>query len=173
MNCEIGRDDIGDHLKEFAERHKLLSKPRKMLVSSFKLDRGPIVTPLLLFYLEKRVILRDVFWFLQYTPCRCFQTFVQNVVDARRKGDQNKESTVVAETMKLIGNSSYGYQIMDRSRHINTKYVKGPQVDKFLNNRYFKTLNELPDKIYEVESNKTRIIQKEHLIVVFFYTVVR
>ena len=67
-NCEVGRDDIGDHMKEFAERHKLLSKPRKMLISSFKLDRGPIITPLLLFYLEKGVILGDVFWFLQYTP---------------------------------------------------------------------------------------------------------
>ena len=60
-NCEVGRDDIGDHMKEFAERHKLLSKPRKMLISSFKLDRGPIITPLLLFYLEKGLVLTDVF----------------------------------------------------------------------------------------------------------------
>ena len=123
-------------MKEFAERNKLLPRPRKMLISSFKLERGPVITPLLLFYLEKGVILKDVFWYLQYTPRRCFETFVQNVVDARREGDQNKESTVVAETMKLIGNSSYGYQIMDRSRHTNTKYVKGSQVDKFINNRF-------------------------------------
>ena len=146
-NCEVGRDDIGDHMKEFAERNKLLSRPRKMLISSFKLERGPVITPLLLFYLEKGVILKDVFWFLQYTPRRCFETFVQNVVDARREGDQNRESTVVAETMKLIGNSSYGYQIMDRSRHTNTKYVKGSQVDKFINNRFFKTMNELPSQL--------------------------
>ena len=140
-----------------------------MLISSFKLDRGPIFTPLLLFYLEKGVILRDVFWFLQYTPHRCFQSFVQNVVDARREGDRNKESTVVAETMKLIGNSSYGYQIMDRSRHRNTKYVKGPQVDKFINNRFFKTMNELPEEIYEVEMSKSRIERKEPIIVGFFF----
>ena len=124
-NCEVGRDDIGEHMKDYAQRNRLLSRPRKMLISSFKLERGPIITPLLLFYLEKGVILSDVFWFLQYTPRRCFQSFVQNVVDARREGDRNKNSTVVAETMKLIGNSSYGYQIMDRSRHTNTKYVKG------------------------------------------------
>ena len=83
-NCEVGRDNIGDHMKEFAERHKLLSKARKMLISSFKLDRGPIITPLLLFYLEKGLVLTDVFWFLQYTPRKCFQSFAQNVVDARR-----------------------------------------------------------------------------------------
>ena len=167
-NCEVGRDDIGDHMKEFAERNKLLSRPRKMLISSFKLERGPVITPLLLFYLEKGVILKDVFWFLQYTPRRCFETFVQNVVDARREGDQNRESTVVAETMKLIGNSSYGYQIMDRSRHTNTKYVKGSQVDKFINNRFFKTMNELPEQIYEVEMSKSRIDHKEPIIVGFF-----
>ena len=167
-NFEVGRDDIGNHMKEFAERHKLLSKPRKLLISSFKLDRGPNITPLLLFYLEKGVILKNVFCFLKYTPRRCFQSFVQNVVDARREGDRNKESTFVAEIMKLIGNSSYGYQIMDRSRHTTTKYVRGPQVDKFINNRFCKTLNELPEEIYEVELNKTRIIHKEPLLFGFF-----
>ena len=154
-------------MKEFAERHKLLSKQQKIFISSFQLDRGPIITPLFLFYLEKGVILRDVFWFLQYTPCRCFQFFVQNV-DARREGERNKESTVVAETMKLIGNSSYGYQIMGRSRHTTTKYVKGSQVDKFINNRFFMSLNQLPEEIYEVELNNTRIIHKEPLIIDFF-----
>ena len=63
-NCEVGRNDIGDHMKEFAERNKLLPRPRKMLIYSFKLERGPVITPLLLFYLEKGVILKDVFWFL-------------------------------------------------------------------------------------------------------------
>ena len=42
-------------------------------------------------------------------------------------------------------------QIMDRSLHMTTKYVKGSQVDKFINNRFLKTLNELPEEIYEVE----------------------
>ena len=144
-NCEVGRDDIGDHMKEIAERHKLLSKPRKMLISKFKLDRGPIVTPLLFFYLEIGMSLRVVFWFLQNTPRSCFQSFVQNVLDARRERDRNKESTVVAETMKLIRNNSYGYHIMDPSRHTTAKYVKGPRIDKFINNIFFKTLNELPE----------------------------
>ena len=52
-NCEGGRDEIGVHMKEFTERHKLLSKPRKMLISSFKLDRGPIITPLCYFIWKK------------------------------------------------------------------------------------------------------------------------
>ena len=57
---------------------------------------------------------------------------------------------------------------MDRSRHTNTKYVKGSQVDKFINNRFFKTMNDLPEQIYEVEMSKTRIEHKEPIIVGFF-----
>ena len=37
---------------------------------------------------------------------------MQSAVDARREGDENPNSGVVAETMKLLANSSYGYQIM-------------------------------------------------------------
>ena len=45
------------------------------------------------------------------------------MIDARREGDENPLSGIVAETMKLLVNSSYGYQIMDRSRHTITKYL--------------------------------------------------
>ena len=44
-------------------------------------------------------------------------------MDARKKGDENPNSSVVAETMKLLANSSYGYQIIDRSRHTVTRYL--------------------------------------------------
>ena len=119
-------------MKEHAERKTLLSRPQKILISGFKLEQGPTITLLLLFCPEKGVILRDVFWLQQYTTHRCFESFVENVVDARQEGDRNKESTVVAETMKLIRSSSYAYQILYRSRHTSTKYVEGPHLDNLL-----------------------------------------
>ena len=45
------------------------------------------------------------------------------MVNARKEGDENPLSGVVAATMKFLGNSSYGFQIMDRSRHTITKYL--------------------------------------------------
>ena len=59
--------------------------------------------------------------FVQYTPKKSFNNFVQSVVDARRAGDENPDSSVVAETMRMLGKSSYGYQILSRSRHRETK----------------------------------------------------
>ena len=94
---------------------------------------------------------------------------MNSVVAARREGDTNKNWTVVAETMKLIGNSSYGYQIMDRRKHIRTKYVKGGEVDKLLNNKLFHNLNELPTNLFEVEMRKKVIEHKEPIIVGFLF----
>ena len=75
--CEVGREDIGDHMKEFAAQNLLLKKPRKMLISSMKLERGPLISPLLKFYLSQGLILGSVFFFLQYKPKKCFEPFLQ------------------------------------------------------------------------------------------------
>ena len=167
-NIDVGRDDIGDYMKEYAEQNDILKRPRRMLISSFHLKRGPIITPLLRFYLDQGLIVDEVFWFIEYTPKKSFGSFVDRVVQARREGDKNKNSTVVAETMKLIGNSAYGYQIMDRSKHTETKYVIGSHVDKIINNQFFKNMNELPYNIFEAELSKKEVVHKEPIIIGFF-----
>ena len=48
--------------------------------------------------------------FVQNTPRKVLNSFIQSVVDARRAGDENPLSGVVAETMKHLRSSSYGYQ---------------------------------------------------------------
>ena len=40
--------------------------------------------------------------FVQYTPRKVFNSFVQSIVDIRQTGDQNPISGVVAETMNLL-----------------------------------------------------------------------
>ena len=79
--------------------------------------------------------------FNECTPQKCFNGFVQSVVDARREGDDNPNSSVVAETMKLLGNSSYGYQIMDRGRQTETLYLNDENTHKAINNRLFRRWN--------------------------------
>ena len=95
----VGKSDIGDLMKNYAEEHRLLSQPRKVSISSFILQNGTPVTPLLLFYLQLRLVRTNIHRFVEYTPKKCFSSFVQSAVDARRKGDENPNSSVVAETM--------------------------------------------------------------------------
>ena len=87
---------------------------------------------------------------------------------ARRQGDEKPNSSVVAETMKLLANSSYCYQIMDRSRHTVTKYLTDEKTNSAINRKMFKRLNHITDQLYEVELVKLEIEHKEPINLGFF-----
>ena len=73
---------------------------------------GTLITPLFNFYLDLRLQCTKIHQFVKWTPREVFNGFVQSVGDARRSGDENPLSGVVAETIKLLRKSSYIYQIM-------------------------------------------------------------
>ena len=106
--------------------------------------------------------------FVEYTPKKCFNRFVQSAVDARRQSDENSNSSVVAETMKLLANSSYGYQIMDRSRHSVTTYLSDDSTHAAKNSKLFKKPDHVKNSFYELELAKAQIEHKEPIIVGFF-----
>ena len=93
---------------------------------------------------------------------------MQLAVDARRQGDENPNSSVVAETMKLLANSSYGYQKMDRSWHTVTKYVTDEKTNVAINSELFKKLDLVNNSLYEVALAKAQIEHKDPIIVGFF-----
>ena len=155
-------------MKGYAEKQGLLSQPRKMLISSYFLENRALITPLLLFYLELGLVCKKIYRFVEYIPGKCFNNFVQSAVNARREGDENPNCSVVAETMKLLANSSYGYQIMDRSRHTVTKYLSDERTLGAMNTKIFKRLDHINDQLYEVEMAKAEIEHREPIIVGFF-----
>ena len=107
-NALVSKIDIGDLMNNYAEEERLLSQPRKMLISSLTLPNGTVITPLLLFYLQLGLVCTKIRRFFEYIPKKCFNSFVHSAVDARRQGDENSISSVVAETIKLLADSSYG-----------------------------------------------------------------
>jgi hypothetical protein len=46
-----------------------------------------------------------IYQVVEYRKMACFQQFVHDVSDARRAGDASPELAIIADTMKLIGNS--------------------------------------------------------------------
>ena len=123
QNTLVSKNNFGDLMKTYALEEGILSQPRKMRISSFTLQKGTLVTALLLFYLQLWLVVTKVHYFVEYTPKKFFNSFVQSAVDARRQGDENSNPSVVAKTMKLLASSSYGYQIMDQNQHTATKYL--------------------------------------------------
>ena len=167
-NTVVSRDYIGSLLKLYAEKENNMVQARRMLISSFILTNGTLITPLLLIYLILGLVCKKIHWFLQNAPRKCFNNFVQSALDARRQRDKNPNSSVVAETMKLLDNSSNGYQIMDRSQHTVTKYLTDEKTHSAKNSKMFKRLNHITDELYEVELLKSEIEHREPIIVGFF-----
>ena len=91
------------------------------------------------------------------------------MVDPGRTGDENRDSSVVAETMKMLGNSSYGYQVTDRSRNTETKYQNDEKTHKAINGKMFNCFNNVSKEIYEVELAKSKIEHRKPIIVGLFY----
>ena len=167
-NTLVSKNDIGDLMKTYAEEEGIMSQPQKMLISSFTLHNGTLTTPLMFFYLQLGLVCTKIQRFVEYTPKKCFNSFLQSAVDARRQGDENPNSNVVAETMKLLANSSYRYQIMDRSRHTVTKYLSDKKTHAAINSKLFKKLDHVNNSLYQVELAKAQIEHKEPIIVGFF-----
>ena len=105
---------------------------------------------------------------MEYIPVKRFNNFEQSAVSARQEGDEIPSSSVVAETMKLLANSSYGYQIMDRSGHTVTNYLSVEQTHGAINTKFFKRLDYINDQLYEVELAKAEVEHSKPIIVGFF-----
>ena len=167
-NTLVSKNDIGNLIKMIAEEERIMSQPRKMLISSFTLQNRTLNTHLILFYLQLLLVVTKIHRFVEYFPKKCFNSFVQAAVDASRKGDENPNSSVAAETMKLLANKSYGYQIMDRSRNTVTKYLSDRETHAANNSKLFRRLDHVNNSLYDVELVKAQIEHKEPIIVGFF-----
>ena len=112
--------------------------------------------------------MQKVYCFVECIPVKCFKKFVQSAVNARREKDENPNSSVIPETLKLLANSSYGYQIMDRSRHTVTKNLSDEKTHGAINTKLLKRLDHINDQLYEVELAKAEVEYRRPIIVGFF-----
>lgn len=101
-NVEIGRDDIGDHMKQFAEENDVIPQPRRSLIGSLKGEKILLATPLLKWYLEHGLEVTHIYQVVEYTPKPCFKAFGEAVSNARRAGDVDPSKSIIADTMKLV-----------------------------------------------------------------------
>ena len=62
----MSRGDIGEHMREFAEREGLLKKPRRSLIGSMVGHRILLATPLLKWYLSHGLIVDHTYEVIQY-----------------------------------------------------------------------------------------------------------
>ena len=167
-NTIVSKEETGTLMREYAKKENIMAQLRGMLISSVHLTDGTLITSILLFYFKLGLVCQQFHRFVQYNAKKCLNTFVQSAVNARRQRDENPISSVVAETMKLLANSSYVYQIMDRSRHTVTNYLNDEKTHNAIDSKLFRCLNQIAAQLYEFELAKPEIKQRDPILVGFF-----
>ena len=66
-NTLVSKNDIGDLMKTYAEEERIRCQPWKMLISSFTVQNGTLITPLLLFFIQLGLVCMKIHHFVEYT----------------------------------------------------------------------------------------------------------
>ena len=157
---EIPFEAIGHHMQKHVETYNLSKASRRLLVGGMKGEQMLIVTPLLRWYLNHGMTVTKIYQVVEFQSQRCFQDFVSEVSDAHRLGDDAPDTAIIADTMKVIGNSGYGSLIMDKTRHHDIQYLQGENETCLkINDPLFRKLDCLDpeEQYYEVEMAKRKI----------------
>ena len=167
-NATVTRDDIGPFMRQYAEEHDIMSTPRRMLVGSFRGDKILLTTPLLQWYIAHGLVVDRVYQIIEYEPKPCFQNFGDSVSAARRAGDADPDKSIIADTMKLLGNSAYGKTVTNVDRHREVTYCTEVGTSLLVGNKRFRQLDVVTDDAYEITSNKARVTYDLPLHIGFF-----
>ena len=169
-NTTVTRDDIGPFMRQYAEEHDIMSTPRRMLVGSFHGIKLLLATPLLRWYLTHGLVVDRVYQVVSYSPKPCFQNFGDSVSAARRAGDADPDKSIIADTMKLLGNSAYGKTVTNVDRHRKVTYCTevGTSLSLLVGNKRFRQLDVVAEDAYEVTSSKACLTYDLPLHIGFF-----
>ncbi|KAJ8030844.1 hypothetical protein HOLleu_27376 [Holothuria leucospilota] len=167
-NIEVGIEDIGDHMAQHAKRCDALPRPRRTLIGSMCGTKVLLATPLLRWYLEHGLVVTKIHQIAQFLRKAVFEQFGEEVSNARREGDKDPSKSIIADTMKLIGNSAYGKTVTNKERQLNVQVCTDDKIFELVNDPFFKNLTPLVSDIYEVDLHK-RVIELDLPIQIGFF----
>ena len=107
----VKMENMSPSMSEQVREEGLCEKPRQLLVRGMKAEKIFLASPLLWWYLKHGLVVTEVHKSLEYIPKACFKPFTDQVSQARRNGDDDADTAIIAETMKLVGNSTCGKRI--------------------------------------------------------------
>ena len=124
-NTLVGREQLGDGMRELAEEKGYLKRASRMLIGSLRGDRVLLFSGLARWYLQHGLVISEIYQLVEYHPRALFKDFGESVSQARREGDADPDKKILADTSKLIGNSCYGKTIVNKDKHREVQYVAG------------------------------------------------
>ena len=109
-------------MREYAEENDIISTPCRMLVGSYHGEKILQAIPLLRWYITHGLVVNRIYQIVEYHREACIRHFGESVSAPRREGDADHDKAIIADTMKLLGNSAYVKTVTNIDRHRNVKY---------------------------------------------------
>jgi hypothetical protein len=118
-NAEIKFDNIGEYMQNYHTENKIPFNKGKKLIGPYFGKEIVLYAPLLRWYLQQGLVITKFHCAIKYTPRESFKQFADEVSDTRRAGDVDKAYELIAETMKVFGNSAHGKCITNKKYWFN------------------------------------------------------
>jgi G:T-mismatch repair DNA endonuclease (very short patch repair protein) len=157
-NVDVCREDLSEHMREFAESNDYLNRPQRMLIGSLFGEKILLLSGLARWYLEHGLVITKIYQMIDYVARKAFAPFCESVSNARRMGDVDPDLELLASTSKLVGNSAYGKTITNKEKHRQVKYVDGEaETSARIRKNNFVSLDEIDRDFYEIVSHKPSV----------------
>ena len=86
-HASINIDDVGDFMKEVAERNKVKVKDRRCVIDSYYGKNIGLIDEYLVWLMEKGVVVDEIYVFLRYNKQKVFKNFRNKITELHIKGD--------------------------------------------------------------------------------------
>ena len=127
-------------MQEYAKEHTTEDVPCRLLIGSYFCKKIRLSTPLLKWYTNHRLVITHIYTVVKYIPNTAVNSVMTQVAQARLDGDCDKDKALITETMKLIGNSSYGKLITNKENIMTLCMSMSPKLEQKSWTNIFTTL---------------------------------
>ena len=154
---EIPVEAVPQEMLDCLERTGRTRSTDAKLVGALWAKKILLYAPLLRWYLDHGLVITAVYRTIDCQPQKIFGWFVDQVTEARRQGDTDKDKALFADLFKLLRNSCYGKFIEALERQTLVSYTTDEAVvDRALRSSWFEDLNEIGEAT-ELHRRKQKI----------------
>ena len=166
-HATIGRESIGQLMRIFCETNNLLTKPRKLLISSFHAKKQWFLSPVLKWYIHHGLVIDRVHRILEFDRETPFNDVVNEITYNRRKADVDPKYKTLGDSFKLIGNSIFGKSILAKEKLHSHLFCFEDDAERFVRSSRFRNLHEIGHGVCEIEQSRKTINQNMPIILGF------
>ena len=128
-----------------------------MLLGVMEAEKILLFTPTLRWYIEHGFKITAYDDLIKYKPVQSFDWFREEVTQAQREADKNKNKMIRGETTNLKGNSFYGKMVEDIAcRHYTTFTANEKDINDALRSPFFEDLEEIGEAS-EIQERKRKV----------------